>query len=678
MRAACAPWHCTMWRRRAESHSGPDIAALSAREVTALLAVLALISAPHAAHSALWPMAASALFIGYRLTAAWRSWPLPGAWLRLALVILVCAGILLDFSLRFGRDAAVSMLLLMAGLKSLELRTPRDAIVVINLGYFLIVTSFLYLQSLFLALYMLVLLVLVTALLMALQRRASAAFPMGHTVRNALVLLLQGVPLMLLLFLLFPRVQGPLFGWSQSTSTAVSGLSEEMSPGSLSSLSLSDEVAFRAQFDGPAPKAATLYWRGPVLWDFDGRTWRMARTALLDQPRHESAGEPVRYQVTLEANQSRWLFAIDLPRRVPIDAVLSADYQMLSRQPLRQRQRYRMESDLRYVLSRQESPQALQRALRLPPDGNRRARQLAGGFRARAHGARQVVEQALAHFRTERFFYTLVPPELGAEPVDEFLFGTRRGFCEHYASSFVFLMRAAGVPARVVTGYLGGEVNPLGDYLIVRQSEAHAWAEVWLAGEGWVRIDPTAAVSPARIEVGLAAAVPAGEPVPAAILIEWQWLRQARFALDALTNSWNQWVLGYGRERQMQLLSRMGMGQVQWQQLTLALMAFAGAATLILSLFLLKDIHLRRRPPAVRAYRRFQRKLARVGVAPRAGEAPLAYAARAIAANTCWAAAIDDITARYLTICYGAGPSTGPGAAAQIRALARAVRNFKP
>lgn len=645
---------------------------LDRRELAALLAVLLLIGAPHAAHITPWAVTASALFIAFRGLAAMKGWPLPGTWLRLALVLLVCAGIVFDFSLRFGRDAAVSMLLLMAGLKSLELRTPRDAVVVINLGYFLIVTSFLYSQTLALGLYMLLLLVLVTALLMALQRR-NAPFPPTRNLRNATFLLLQGIPLMLLLFLLFPRVQGPLFGWSQASSTGVSGLSEEMSPGSLASLSLSDEVAFRVQFEGPAPRSSTLYWRGPVLWDFDGRTWRMARMPLLERPNHAARGTPVRYQVTLEAHQTRWLFAIDLPKRVPIDAVLTNDYQMLSRQPLRQRQRYQMESDPEYSLGLQASSFELQRALRLPPDGNAQARAMAREFRRNARTPREVMQQALSIFRTQRFFYTLVPPELGAEPVDEFLFGTRRGFCEHYASSFVFLMRAAGVPARVVTGYLGGELNPMGDYLIVRQSEAHAWAEVWLQGEGWVRVDPTAAVSPARIEAGLAAALPAGEPVPAAIMLEWQWLRQARFAFDALSNGWNQWVLGYGKERQSQLLSRFGMRQVNWQQLTLTLILFAGLATALLSIFLLKDIHLRRLPPATRAYRRFQRKLARAGVAHRSGEAPLAFAARAIAANAAWAPAVEDITARYLELRYGQAHPPG-----HQRTLEQAVRKFSP
>lgn len=652
--------------------STPQVEPLSPQEVTALSVVLLLIGAPHAGHIAFWAVAASAAFVVFRVLCAWNHWPLPGKWLRLALVLLVCAGIVFDFNTRFGRDAAVSMLLLMAGLKSLELRSPRDAVVAINLGYFLIVTSFLYSQSLSLAIYMLVLLVLVTALLLALQRRRDP-FSTLQVLRKATLLMLQGIPLMLLLFLLFPRVQGPLFGWTQSSSTGVSGLSDEMSPGSLSSLSLSDEVAFRVQFEGQAPKASTLYWRGPVLWDFDGRTWRMARMPLLERPAHVPLGEAVRYQVTLEAHERRWLFAIDLASRIPIDALLTADYQMLGRQPLRQRQRYEMQSNLRYRLGVQESALTLQRALLLPADGNRKARDMARGFLSGAKSSREIVERALAVFRTQRFFYTLVPPELGDEPVDEFLFVTRRGFCEHYASSFVYLMRAAGVPARVVTGYLGGEVNPLGNYLIVRQSEAHAWAEVWIAGEGWIRVDPTAAVSPARIERGLAAALPAGEPVPTAILGQWQWLRQARYALDAVSNGWNQWVLGYGKERQTQFLSRMGMGKVNWQQLTLVLIVGAGVATSLLSLVLLKDISRRRELPAVRTYRQFLRKLARAGITPRAGEGPLAFAERAKTANGAWSDQVQFITAEYLMIRYGRDDSI-----ARHRALRQAVRAFKP
>jgi protein-glutamine gamma-glutamyltransferase len=323
--------------------------ALSAVEVTVLLLMLCGVGAPHVSRISLWAFAAAGSFVLFRLLAAWRNWPLPGKWLRVLLVLTVCCGIVLDFSMRFGRDAAVSMLLLMAALKALELRAPRDALVLINLSYFLIITNFLYSQSIALALYMLVLVVLITALLIALQRRRSALKPIA-TFRLACILLLQAVPLMLALFFLFPRVQGPLFGWSQSAPAGLSGLSEEMSPGSLSELSLSDEVAFRVQFESTAPKPSKLYWRGPVLWDFDGRTWRMAKMPLMDRPVHQALSTSVRYLVTLEPNQTRWLFAIDLPARVPIDALLSSDYQIISRQPLRHRQQYIMESNLDFTL----------------------------------------------------------------------------------------------------------------------------------------------------------------------------------------------------------------------------------------------------------------------------------------------------------------------------------------
>ncbi len=650
----------------------PQASTLSTRKVTVLLVILGAVSAPHVPRISLWAVAAAFAFMAYRLVAVWRNWPLPGRWLRFFLVVLVCTGIVFDFNTRFGRDAAVSMLLLMAALKALELRHPRDGLVIINLSYFLIVTNFLYSQSIALAAYMLLLMLCLTALLITLQRR-DRPFSPNHSLRLALRLILQGVPLMLVLFFLFPRVQGPLFGWPQSAPSGISGLSEEMSPGSLSALSLSDEVAFRVQFESSLPKPSTLYWRGPVLWDFDGRTWRMARMPLLERPSHLALSNRVRYHVTLEPHQTRWLFAIDLPTRVPIDALLTADYQLLSRQPLRHRQRYEMESDLSYVLSAQESEMTLNRALRLPPDGNMRARQLAAAFLRESKSPEELVGKALNLFRTQRFFYTLVPPLLGAEPVDEFLFGTRRGFCEHYASSFVFLMRAAGLPARVVTGYLGGEVNPIGNYLIVRQSEAHAWAEVWLPGKGWQRVDPTSAVSPARIEIGLAAAVSAGEPVPLAMRVNASWIRHFRYTLDAAANGWNQWILGYTKERQTQLLSMVGMPRVNWQKLTLLLMVLAASATGILALSLLKDIHFRRGPAAPRIYRRFLGKIGRVGLKPRKGEGPLDFAERVIAANGTWRVPVQTITGHYMAIRYGRENNEQ-----RLRAFAQSVRQFSP
>jgi transglutaminase-like putative cysteine protease len=368
----------------------------------------------------------------------------------------------------------------------------------------------------------------------------------------------------------------------------------------------------------------------------------------------------------------RWLFAIDVPGSLPPDAFVTGDYQLLAQRPVRVRQRYDMTSYLGYRLGVQEAPEVLRRALRLPRGYNPRASELARSLRARSTSDATIVNDALNMFRNQPFFYTLVPPELGRDSVDEFLFDTRRGFCEHYASAFTFLMRAAGVPARVVTGYQGGEVNPLGGYMIVRQSEAHAWAEVWLHEAGWVRIDPTAAVSPARIEVGIAAAVPQGEPLPISVRGQFRFLNQLRYSLDAFTNSWNQWVLGYTPERQIRLLRRVGMGAPTWQNLTIAMMSAAGVVVLVLSAIVLGRLRSQRRDPVQRAYGSFSRKLARAGLARRPAEGPRDFARRVSVAQPQLAEAVQAITALYLSLRYGGAPLER---AAQLHVL---VRRFHP
>ena len=367
----------------------------------------------------------------------------------------------------------------------------------------------------------------------------------------------------------------------------------------------------------------------------------------------------------------RWLFAIDLPDRVPAGAKLTSDYQLLSDRPVRVRQRYEMSSRLASLIEEDESPAALRRALRLPSGSNPRAVELGRQIRAQSATDLEAVNSVLNIFRTQLFFYTLVPPELGRYPVDEFLFETRRGFCEHYASAFVFLMRAAGVPARVVTGYQGGEMNPLGDYLIVRQSEAHAWAEVWLEGQGWRRVDPTAAVSPARIEVGVAAALPQGEPLPLAVRSDLRFLKQLRFTLDAVTNSWNQWVLGYTPDRQLHLMERLGLGKPTWQRLIVLLMCMAGAVLLALALMILRRLRGAVPDSTQRAYRRFCRVLARAGLPRAASEGPTDFARRVIAQRPTAAGQVQAITELYVGLRYG------HAGAAELELLRSLVRGFR-
>jgi protein-glutamine gamma-glutamyltransferase len=632
----------------------------------ALLAALILVAAPHAQRLPAWVTGFVLALIAWRAVIAWRTWRMPPRWLLVLLAVLVSGGVITSYGPMLGRDASVALLAVMMGLKCLELRTLRDAHVVICLGYFLIITNFLYSQTMLTAGVMLVVMTWLTAVTVTLQDRGRR-LRAGQAVRLASILVAYAVPVMLVLFVLFPRVQGPVFGFPQATSSGVTGLSDTMSPGDLSNLGLSDEVAFRVQFHSPAPRTADLYWRGPVLWDFDGRTWRLGDAVHSAQI--ELTSEPVRYTVTLEPHHQRWLFAIDVPGSQPAGSRLTGDLQLLAARPVRVRERYEIVSHLAYRAGVDEGERTLERALRLPSGFNPRSLELGGQLRARSASDREVVGNALQIFRTQLFFYTLVPPELGRHSVDEFLFQTRRGFCEHYASAFVFLMRAAGVPARVVTGYQGGEMNPMGDYLLVRQSEAHAWAEVWLRNAGWVRVDPTGAVSPARIEVGLAAAVPQGEPLPLAMRADFALLKRMRMTFDAATNSWNQWVLGYTPDRQRRLFSRAGMGSPSWGDLVMLMIAVTAAVVAAIALATLYRLRRPDADPVQRVYRAFSRKLARRGLMRAAGEGPLDFSQRVAGSHPALAPATEQITQLYLALRYGTAAREG---VARLRAMVRA------
>ena len=490
------------------------------------------------------------------------------------------------FHTLFGREVGVTLLILLATLKLLELRAVRDATVLIYLSSFIIITNFFYSQSIPTALFMLFTLLVIMATWVHLQ---TGNLEFKPRLRIAGILLLQAIPLSLIIFVLFPRVQGPLWGMPQDA-YASSGLSDTMAPGSMSKLSLSDAVAFRVTFNDKAPPREQMYWRGPVLWDFDGTTWKRGLNATLRSPTLADAGMPVDYTVTLEPHNKPWLFALDMPTKISIPAFLAPDFQLLSRTPVNARTRYNASSMLSYRANLDEPPQQLRRALALPQGYNPQARRLAAEWRARSDSDISIVRTALSYFNQNGFEYTLEPPLLGINSVDDFLFGSKKGFCEHYAGSFVFLMRAAGIPARVVTGYQGGEYNDLGGYYILRQSDAHAWAEVWLQDRGWVRIDPTAAIAPARIQSGLNAALPDNAALPFLARTQSPFLLRLRFNLDALTNQWNQWVLGYNTERQFAFLTRLGMEDITWQKLAINMLAGVALLVGIFTLIMLRRL----------------------------------------------------------------------------------------
>lgn len=641
---------------------------LSSPLIFGLTACILLVSAPHADHLPLWVSMVCAALLAWRTYLAWSGNPLPARWLLLAVTVACVLAIAITFRTLFGREVGVTLLILLVTLKLLELRSVRDATVLIYLSCFIIITNFFYSQSIPTASFMLFTLLIIMATWVHLQ---TGNLQLKPRLRISAILLLQAIPLSLILFVLFPRVQGPLWGMPQDA-YASSGLSDTMAPGSMSRLSLSDAVAFRVTFGDKIPLRDQMYWRGPVLWDFDGKTWSRGRNTTLRQPTLADAGTPMDYTVTLEPHNKPWLFVLDMPAKISIPAFLAPDFQLLNRTPVNTRLRYNATSFLSYRANADEAPQQLQRALALPPGYNPQARKLTEEWRARSDSDLSLIRTALAYFNQNGFSYTLEPPLLGSNSVDEFLFSTKKGFCEHYAGSFVFLMRAAGIPARVVTGYQGGEYNDLGGYYVVRQYDAHAWAEVWLKDRGWVRIDPTAAISPARIESGLNAALPGNAALPFLARTQSAFLLRLRFNLDALTNQWNQWVLGYNTERQFAFLTRLGMEDITWQKLALNMLAGIALVVGVFTLVMLRRLTAHRTDAVQTAWLKVCRKLAKAGLPRAPHEGAVDYAARVVAVRPELEEDIYDLATRYVSLRYG-GEAEKDG----LAAFKDAVHAFK-
>jgi transglutaminase-like putative cysteine protease len=614
---------------------------LDSRVLLALAGLLALAQLPQIARLPIWLSALGMGFIGLRIAMLRRGRPAPNSYWLVPIVIAGGLAIRWHYGHFFGRDPSVAMLFLMAGLKFMETRTERDGTVVVCLAAFLALTQFLYEQSLLSVAILIVTVLTIAFALHALSgtwtRKAD-----GVTIIDALrplfrlagIMVLQSVPLALVLFLVFPRLSTPLWGIPTDV-RAKTGLSEQMEPGNISELSLSDEIAFHAEFTDKSriPVNASRYWRGPVLSQFDGSVWRTStrpgRGLIVP-----ATGTQIEYLVTLEAHQQRWLFALDLPSALPTNdngtplqgAFLTREQQLLSIPSVASRLIYRQSSALADRHPGVDESD-LARVLRLPGKSNPRARAFAQEERRLAGSDLDFVQAVLRRFNQDAYGYTLSPPAVGADGVDDFLFETKRGFCEHYAGAFAFLMRAAGVPARVITGYLGGEINPASGTMVVRQSDAHAWTEVWIDGL-WRRVDPTAAVAPERIQRGLSAALPRGEPVPLLSRAEWSWLRAAQWRWDAVNHNWQKWVIGFNHERQQSLFSELGWPKPEpWQIVGLIVGAFTlwGLGYLTWSQ---RHQRLRTQDPLERAWLRINRRLARAGLPRAATEGPLTYGER--------------------------------------------------
>jgi len=644
---------------------------LPAPSLYLLFTGIALAAVPHVQRLPTWVAALAGALLVWRAWAAVRAEPLPRKSLVLALAFAALCAVFAQYRTLFGRDAGVALLVVFLALKLLEMRSRRDVTVVTFLCYFLALTNFFYTQSIATALLTAATLLVLTASLVGFN---APRRPLPDNLRTAGALLVQGLPVMLVLFLLFPRVNGPLWGMPQDAYEGMTGLSDSMTPGTISQLSQSEAIAFRARFVGEPPARGQMYWRGPVFWEFDGRTWRAGRIAAAQALALEPRSPATRYEVTLEPHNRTWLFALDLPGAPPPEAYLTDDYQMLGRAPVRTRIRYETGSFLDYSARAAAAPLELSYARRLPTTENPRARALGEKWRREAGdgpGSDQaILERAIRFFLEQDFAYTLQPPLATDHAIDQFLFTTRRGFCEHFSGAFAVLMRAAGVPARIVTGYQGGELNPVDKFVVVRQSDAHAWSEVWIEGRGWIRVDPTAVVSPVRVESGMAAAIPAEERVPLLARAGFSWLRDARFRWEALANRWNQWVLGYNPERQRDLLSRLGMPSPDWAKMATALVWAVGLCLGLFALLLL--VRRERRDPVQAAWLRFCAKLGRAGTPRRPSEGPEAFATRAGAEHPQRAEVVAAIADLYADLRYGRDRD-----AAAVARLRQLVREFR-
>ncbi len=614
--------------------SGADALAREQRNALVLLAGCLCTLLPHLWFLPTWigALALGLLALRGGLTLANRP-PLP-KWPLFGLAGVAAWGIWTQFGTLIGREAGVASLVLLTGAKLLEMRARRDLFVTVFLCFFLLFTQFLYGQTIPI---FLLGLVAVVVLVFALTLFHAGSLPVRSlrlSLTDSFKMLLIAAPLALVVFYLFPRAASPLWGVPQAGQQARTGLSDSMSPGDVTRLAQNDAVVMRVEFPGRIPPNAQRYFRGPVLTNFDGRTWRPDTSFRAMRPIAPPApGEgvtPLAQTITLEPQQTPWLFALEHPVTLPDIAVrslsLSGDGLIFTGQPMNERVRYTVSSDASGVWQPGDNLDTngvlRQRFTSLPAGFNPRSMEWALALRNRLGidlaDPQPFINAILGQIREQPYRYTLEPPALGRNSVDEFFFDTRAGFCEHYAQAFVVLMRALDFPARVVTGYQGGEVNPVDGVLLVRQRDAHAWAEVWFAGRGWVRVDPTAAVAPSRVESGFGSVFP--ERVGGALggLKTPDWFNRLRNWADALDTAWSIWVVNYGGQTQRDLLGKLGIEDLDWQKILLWLLGLGTAAMTLI--WWLTRPRLPKPDEATRLMRTLRSTFEREGLAPEPAE----------------------------------------------------------
>jgi transglutaminase-like putative cysteine protease len=636
-----------------------------------LLAMFAGI-APHLLRLPSWMIVVCLLSGIWRLMVFRSRWQQPGMALRILLVAAGMTAVVAHFGTLAGPEAGVALLVLGFCFKLLEMQSRRDAFVVIILGYFVVGTEFFFSQGPGTSVYILGVSLLLTAALVGLNQSPLHCDPMRAAKQGAR-LLCQSLPLMVVLFILVPRV-APLWSLDLSESSAQTGISDRITPGDIANLSRSSALAFRVSFEQGVPAMNQLYWRGLILNHYDGKTWSRGKVNTdevrrvnwnrsgggVDKRLFEVKGAPLHYRIFQQPTDQSWLFTLAVADSQNAQIGRTQDYRLIKRGKINQLFSYDAWSYLDYRISTTLSPWERLESLQLPGAGDPLTRERATQWRLESADDRAYIQKVLNGFRSDPFIYTLRPPTLSGDRIDRFLFETRRGFCSHYAGAFVFMMRAAGIPARIVAGYLGGEYNELGEYLLVHQFDAHAWTEVWLQSEGWVRIDPTAAVSPDRVELGIEQALASERSFldnsffAAARYRAVPLIGRIRLALDYMNYRWNLMVVGYDEKRQSELLKNF-VGDISLQKLGLLLVGAVLLSLLILIVLLLGGRTGKSRNPLVRRYLKFCRKMARRGMPRAPGESPVDYQMRLSGRWPHRAAELEALTQLYSKACYSRG-----------------------
>ncbi len=653
-----------------------------------MLASQVAVILPHVTRLPIWVVLVVIGCVTWRTMIYQGRWSYPGRWAKVGFVLTGLVGIPLGYKGRvYGLEPAVSLLVVAYVLKLLEMHQKRDAYVVILLGYFVAITEFLFFQTIPYTLYMIVVVTMITASLVGLNQTRTHVKPF-KTFKLAAVLLGQALPLMLVMFVLFPRIS-PLWSIPLQSQTAKTGVTDSMSPGDIASLSKSDGLAFKATFEGEPPRFPQLYWRGLVFSKYKDGVWtrddlrpsawryRQAKPGWVDKI--EPVGQRFDYSIILEPTHQNWLFALaasDIPEDRDVAMVREHSLVYIHRRGVTSKFNYELTSHLDYRLEVELDPFFAYRNTILPKEGNPQSRLLAERVFAESSSTEDYIRRILTMYNTEEFVYTLQPGALGEDDIDDFLFSTRRGFCEHYSGSFTFLMRAAGIPARVVVGYHGGEYNPNGNYVAVHQFDAHSWTEVWLEDKGWVRVDPTMAVAPDRIEQGLEAAVAeensflSDSPLSLLRYRQLLWLTEIRLQLDAVGHYWDTWVVGYTPAMQSAFLSEY-LGDVDTKRLGATLLAAFFSVLGLVAIVILMRRSTTPLPVLDQEYLKFCRSLEKEGLAREIGEGPLDYARRIREQRPDLTDAVNKVTNLYVDSNYRMDQQV------DIKEMKKAVRAFK-